>query len=88
MSTASTALRRTPVYYFHNYQAAGNITLCIPSLPKETHSHRGPHQYTTSPPPAARTHPTPISSVMWFSPLFCGLYPLPLVVPTLPIVRR
>ena len=26
--------------------------------------------------------------VSWFSPLFCGLYPLPLVVPTLPIVRR
>ena len=87
MSTASTALRRTPVYYFHNYQAAGNITLCIPSLPKETHSHRGPHQYTTSPPPAARTTlhtslPLVLSSVLRVVPTAAGS------AATLPIVRR
>ena len=40
--------------------------------------------YTTLPPTAARTHPIPISSVSWFSLLLCGLYPLPLVVRTLP----
>ena len=34
-----------------------------PSLVRGCGWDRGPHQYTTSPPQAARTHPTPISSV-------------------------
>ena len=40
-----------------------------PSLAEQRRSHP-----CGAPPTAARTHP-----VSWFSPLFCGLYPLPLV---------